>query len=1022
MSDNETPDINSVQLAKPRINSKKSFSPIWILPLVALLIGIGLIIKSYLNAGVMITLKVPTAEGIEVGKTKVMFKGVSAGVVKNFEVADDLQAIILHIEMDKHTEPYLNNKTRFWVVEPTISLSGISGLDTILKGRYIAVDSEKSNKSRRDFVALKLPPPPSANTPGLHIKLRLNRLASVNRGTIVYYKQMPVGEVTNYTLEQNDSEIHAWVLIRPEFAHLVRKNSRFYNVSGISIKAGLSGVEIKTESLVSLMAGGIAFHTPITEQESPPAEHGEMYLLYDNFETARVGIPVVLRFKSTDSLVEHQTQIKYQGRVIGTIGKLTYDKKTDESICIARLLPSVLDMLTENTQFWIVKPSVSLLKISGLSALLKGNYIEIRPSSKGKKTSEFLVQESQPPLPVSVPGLHFTIETEELGSIKKGTPLFFKNIQVGKIEGFELSDDNQKVHLNAYIKPEFSRLIKKTTRFYNVSGINIKGGLTGIKITTQSLTSMLAGGISFYTPDYKKSNVTAKNGDTFSLYKDFDDAKAGIEVSLILENVSGLTVGVTKVIYKGLVLGVIKEIKSDKGQKTAIAKVIMDPVAEFGLVDDTKFWLVRPKVALSGVKNLETLFSGDYITLRVGTSKKKRRKFKVYMTRPPLDASQPGLHLRLNSSKLGSINIGAPVMYHRIKIGDVQDYELAKDRKSINILIHILPQYMDLVTSTTRFYNASGFKVNVGLSGLSVRTQSIDSIINGGISLYNDERYETSGSIRKRVSNGTLYKLFEDYDAAKMNAFYVKVQLNKVNNISYGSRVIYNDIAIGKVISVNLSKRDPEKIVLLLELDSMVRPLLGQHSRFWVVKPQLGLSKVENVGNLIRGNFLQLKPIRGKFSDYFIGLEQKPLVNLSESGVNISLTASRLGSIKVGDPVYYRQVKVGTVIGYELADTSDQILIHLSIRKRYRPLLRENSQFWHASGIAMDINLFGKSKIRTESVESILSGGIAFATPDNDEMGKVLPAGSYYILHDEPKPQWLNWNPIIQLAKETQQD
>ncbi len=106
----------------------------------------------------------------------------------------------------------------------------------------------------------------------------------------------------------------------------------------------------------------------------------------------------------------------------------------------------------------------------------------------------------------------------------------------------------------------------------------------------------------------------------------------------------------------------------------------------------------------------------------------------------------------------------------------------------------------------------------------------------------------------------------------------------------------------------------------------------------------------------------------------------------------------------------------------ELADTSDQILIHLSIRERFRPLLRENSQFWHASGISMDINLFGQSKIRTESVESVLSGGIAFATPDNDNMGKMLASGSYYILHDEPQPQWLEWNPVIPLSKETQQN
>ena len=467
MSDSNIQDLNSSQFAQPKVNSRKGFSPIWILPIVALLIGLGLIVKSYLNAGIMITLKVRTAEGIEVGKTQVLYKGISTGVVKSLEVADDLQHVILSIEMNKRTEPYLNEKTKFWVVEPRVSLSGVSGLDTILKGRYIAIDSERSDKAKRNFTALDLAPPPSGKTPGLHIKLRLNHLGSVDRGTVVYYKQIPVGEVTNYTLEENDSEIHAWVLIRPQYAHLLKKNSRFYNVSGMTIRAGLSGIEVKTESIISMLAGGIAFHTPVGD-DSEPAKLGSLYLLYDDFESAQVGIPVVLRFKDISSLQENVTKIKYQGQVIGRLGVFAYDKQKNESLCVANLAPQFAALLTANTQFWMVKPSVSLIKISGLDALLEGSYIEIRPSAKGKKTREFLVTVT----PYSVPGLHFTIVADSLGSLKKDTPLYFKKIQVGKIEGFSLTEKSNKVRLQAYIKPEFSHLVKKSTRFYNVSGVH----------------------------------------------------------------------------------------------------------------------------------------------------------------------------------------------------------------------------------------------------------------------------------------------------------------------------------------------------------------------------------------------------------------------------------------------------------------------------------------------------------------------------------------------------------------------
>lgn len=1024
MNEDEQETMTSDQFAQPKISTRKNFSPVWILPIVALFIGLGLIIKSYINAGIMITLQVNSADGIEVGKTRVLYKGIVAGVVKKFEVTEDLQHVLLDIEMDKHTAPFLNENTKFWVVEPRISLSGVSGLDTILGGRYIAIEVEENGQQKREFVALDVPPPPSTDTPGLHIKLRLNRLASVDRGTVIYYKQIPVGEVTNYTLEENDTEIHAWVLIRPEYAHLVKENSLFYNVSGIKVDAGLSGVKIETESLISVLAGGIAFYNPKTDAEPKPAKHGAFYLLYNDFESAQVGIDIVLRFRDIRDVQENHTLIRFQGQKIGTLGQFSYDKEKNETVVVAKINPVFEASLTENTQFWVVKPSVSLLKISGLDALFQGNYIEMRPAP-GKSIRDFLVSDSVPALSKSIPGLHLYIETDVLGSIDKGVPIYYKNIPVGNIEGFKLTDDAKKVILKAFIKPEFAHLVNQNSRFYNVSGLHITGGVSGIKVQTESLTSLIAGGIAFYTPEYSQESqsepIQANNNDKFQLYKDFEAAKAGIEVSLIFDSATGLSEGSTKIIYKGLVLGVVRKIIPDKNSHLVTASVVLDPIAEKHLVEDTKFWMVKPKIAVSGVENLATLLTGNYITLRIGESKKKKRRFKVTQNKPPLGYEHPGLHLKLISTE-GSIREGSPVMYHRIKIGDVQDYELAADRKNINILVHIWPQYKDLITERSRFYNATGFHVDASLSGVEIQTGSIESILSGGISLYNDTKIQPTSSKTKNISNGALFTLFKDYDAARKNAFYVRVQFNTPKGLSIGNRVIYRDIDVGEVQSIGLNENDPGTVWVMLELDSSLKPILGKRSRFWVNKAKLGLARTENLDNLIRGNSIEVEPVKGQLTDFFIGEEEKPLASKAIKGFTVSLTASRLSSIKVGDPVYYRQIKVGEVIGYELADTADQILIHLQIRERFKPLIRENSKFWHASGVAIDVSLFGTSKIRTESLESILSGGIAFATPGNDQMGKMLPSGSFFILHDEPKVQWLQWNPIIHLAKETQQE
>lgn len=1022
MNNNEKELPEPDEFAQPKVSTRKDFSPIWILPIVALLIGLGLIIKSYLDAGIMITLQTPNAEGIEVGKTRVLYKGIIAGVVKERTVTKDLQNVILHIEMDKKTEAFLNENSKFWIVEPRISLSGVSGLDTLLGGRYIAIETSEKGKAKRNFITLDVPPPPSTDTPGLHIKLRLNRLASIDRGTTIYYKQIPVGEVTNYTLAEGDTEIHAWVLIKPEYAHLVKENSHFYNVSGIKVNASLSGIKVETESLISVLAGGIAFYNPDRKEESKPAKHDTFYLLYSDFESAKVGIPIVLRFKSVESIQENNTDIRFQGQKIGSIGQFTYDKQTNEFIAIASIDPLMEETLSEDTQLWIVKPSVSLLNISGLDALLGGNYIQIRPTLNGTPKREFNVLESVPALAQNTPGLHFYIESDALGSISKNAPIYYKNVSVGHIEGFKFTEDSKKVRLKAFIKPEFAHLVKKNSHFYNVSGLNIKGGVSGIKVEIESLESLLKGGVSFYTPEHEPLDEPAGNGQTFKLYDDFDDAKAGITVFFNFDSAIGLVEGSTRIVYKGLTLGVVQKVTPNKGQKTVTATAVLDPIAEIALVEDTKFWMVKPKISITEVKNLETLISGEYITLRLGSSKKKKTSFNVAQNRPPFDHNRPGLHIKIKSSQLGAISIGSPIMYNRIKIGDVQDYELAADRNSINILIHIWPQYMDMVTAQSRFYNVSGIHLEASLAGFEIHTGSVESIMKGGIALFNEKNNDKRNKKRKRISNGHSFELFKDFKAAQINAFYVRVQFDEPKGLAVASKVQYRGVNIGEVEAISLNKNNPDSILVTLELDSSLKSILGKNSHFWIKTAKLGLAKTENLDALIKGSYLSVNPVKGKPTNFFVGLEEHPLVEQAANGFTVSLTATRLSSVKVGDPVYYRQVKVGTVVGYELADTADQILIYLSVRNRFKPLIRENSKFWHASGIAMDLKLFGTSTIRTESLEAILAGGIAFATPDNEHMGEVLPAGSFFVLHNEPKPQWTQWNPIIHLSKETQQN
>jgi paraquat-inducible protein B len=187
-------------------------------------------------------------------------------------------------------------------------------------------------------------------------------------------------------------------------------------------------------------------------------------------------------------------------------------------------------------------------------------------------------------------------------------------------------------------------------------------------------------------------------------------------------------------------------------------------------------------------------------------------------------------------------------------------------------------------------------------------------------------------------------------------------------------------------------------------------------TRFWVVGPEFGLARTENLGTVISGNYIAAQPGSGQTTTTFTGLERPPHDQALESGLNLQLKAARRGSIDSGDPVYYRQVQVGSVIGTRLGNHADEVVVFVNIRPYYAPLVRNNSVFWNVSGIRVDASLVGGMKVDTESIESLLEGGIAFATPDNELMGDTAGQGMAFTLYDQHKPEWLSWSPKIPLG------
>ena len=246
-----------------------------------------------------------------------------------------------------------------------------------------------------------------------------------------------------------------------------------------------------------------------------------------------------------------------------------------------------------------------------------------------------------------MPGLHLTLKAERLGSLNRDSPVFYKQIQVGRVKSYALMEEQNLIEVKVFIQPEFASLVRKHTRFWNASGVSIDAGLSGVKVRTESLASIVAGGIAFSTPDHRKDSPPTDPSLPFRLYEDFDSAQAGIRVSLKLHEFDGLEPGRTPVMYKGIQVGHLKTFKIDQDLNGARVELMLDPRTEDYLVEGTDFWVVKPSISLAGITGLEALVKGNYIAIRPGEAgKAAQRDFVAKAKAPPLVQR----HARLSGS------------------------------------------------------------------------------------------------------------------------------------------------------------------------------------------------------------------------------------------------------------------------------------------------------------------------------------------------------------------------------------
>ncbi len=481
----------------------------------------------------------------------------------------------------------------------------------------------------------------------------------------------------------------------------------------------------------------------------------------------------------------------------------------------------------------------------------------------------------------------------------------------------------------------------------------------------------------------------------------------GVNIIVYFDDASGVSQGKTQVIYKGIPVGLVQKVEIDRELKRVVAHIEMVKESEGRLVDDMKFWIVKPEVSADKIVGLDTLVGGSYIGVLPGQSKQSARIFEGLSTPPPLPADTPGLRLKLLAHDSGSLSVSSPVYYKKIKVGEVVSVDFTEKRDQVQIGVLIFKEFGNLVNGSTVFWNMSGVNFDASLNRVRLRLGTLSTLLSGGIAF-------DSIPDESKVDQGVEFVLYESQQEAKLSrGMKLVLHFKDIDSVNVGTPLRYKGVDVGEVVNVKL---DDGYTSLTAEAYAFkaAKELFREETYIWLATAKFSLGGVENVSTVIRGPYINIEPGNGKQQSDFDVQGTAPVKKIYDNGLTIIIEADRPDSLSLGSPVYYRKVQVGTILHIELAPDARRVTMIVGIDQYYSALIRDNTIFWNASGVRVNGGLLKDIKISTESMTALFTGGISLAIPEEDP-GEPVGSGHVFSLLVEPTSGWETWHPEIWL-------
>lgn len=439
----------------------------------------------------------------------------------------------------------------------------------------------------------------------------------------------------------------------------------------------------------------------------------------------------------------------------------------------------------------------------------------------------------------------------------------------------------------------------------------------------------------------------------------------GYTVNITFATGDGLVANKTQIRYQGLQIGVVKKVNFTDDLKKVVVEANIYPEAKTVLRETTKFWLVQPNASLAGISGLDTLISGNYITLQPGSGE-YQYDFMAETEGPIAQIKDGDLLIRLISNDLGSISVGASVFYKKMPVGKVMNYRFTKDQKEIEIDVVIEKAYTNLVKSDSHFWNISGIKADVGMGGVKVDMDSLAAVVQGAVAFDSPEQSQ-------RAMQNDKFTLYPNLQAAQRGVE-VDIELPNVAGLSAGgTNVFYQNIQVGTLSQLEDTEASSPVIKGKLLINPSNQDLLKANTKFVLRKPNINLGKLGDLPELLRGQYIDVIAGDGEKTTHFTAINESELLLKQPNTLVLNLTAPETYGISEGQEIYYNNLSIGKLVNQQIGP--EGVTFKAAISSQYRNLIYSDTQFIAASNFDMS---FGVDGLRFEaaSPEKWLQGGV----------------------------------------------